>query len=473
MTRHILDYPHPFVKSTKKPLIPIYCLNADDYPAWVRKQSKSMQAQLKLHDFNAKPKQVCKIIGAKGDLEAFVFGLSNPIETLDMATLATAIQNNFEKDFFTHNVFEIKTVHQEDDANKLCAGWGLSAYKFDTYKSDSSVAPTLIWPTEANSKAVTAQVEATCLLRNLINTPANDLGTDELADIAKQIAKTHKAKIKIIRDEELIKKNFPMIYTVGQASPRRPQLVDVTWGQKSDPKVTIVGKGIIYDTGGLNLKPSAAMRDMKKDMGGAAHALGVASMIMALDLPIQLRVLLPIAENAVAGNSYRPGDVLQSRKGLTVEVDDTDAEGRLVVADTLTYACEDNPDLLIDFCTLTGAARVAVGFDIPAFFSNRDEIIDTLRHSSAGVDDFMWPFPLWEGYDANVNGSISDLISVGSGRAGHIEAALFLQRFITDQTDWIHLDCYAWELKGKPGRPKGGAETGLFAIADYIKTRYS
>jgi leucyl aminopeptidase len=470
---HILQFPHPFVKNTKKPLIPLYCLNADDYPAWVKKQSKSMQAQLKLRDFTAKPKQVCKIIGAKGDLEAFVFGLSNPVQTLDSAVLATAIQNNFEKDFLAKNIFEIKTVHQEDDAHKLCLGWGLAAYKFTPYKQDNAVTPTLLWPAEAHDKAVTADLEAASMLRNLINTPANDLGTDELADIAKQLSKTHKAKIKIIKDEELIKKNFPMIYTVGQASPRRPQLVDITWGKKSDPKVTIVGKGIIYDTGGLNLKPGQFMRSMKKDMGGAAHALGVASIIMSLDLPIQLRVLIPIAENAVAGNSYRPGDILQSRKGLTVEVDDTDAEGRLVVADTLTYACEDDPDLLVDFCTLTGAARVAVGYDIPAFFSNRDEIADSLRDSSKNVDDFMWPFPLWEGYDGNINGSISDLISVGSGRAGHIEAALFLQRFITDKTDWIHLDCFAWEQNGKPGRPKGGAETGLFAIADYIKTRYS
>jgi leucyl aminopeptidase len=283
--------------------------------------------------------------------------------------------------------------------------------------------------------------------------------------------------VKIIKDKELLKQNFPMIFAVGQASPRRPQLVEIKWKPtgktKKLPKIALVGKGMVYDTGGLNIKTGAGMRDMKKDMGGAAHALGVASMIMALNIPVELQVLLPIAENAISGNSYRPGDILDTRKGITVEIEDTDAEGRLVVADALTYACEHKPELIIDFCTLTGAARVAVGYDIPAFFSNRDKLIDDLRHLSVKSHDPIWPFPLWEGYDGNIEGNISDIRNEGTGRAGHIEAALFLQRFILPAIDWVHLDCFAWERNGKPGRPHGGADTGMLTIFNYIKNRYS
>ena len=376
MTDPLFNFPNPFIKSTKKPVVPVYLLTKKTLPAWLKKQNKATQSQLKMRAFSAAPKQICKIIDNKGQVAAFVVGIGEPAHYLDTASLAQAIQNNFDKAFITKYVFEIANGHDEDTLTKACIGWGLAAYRFDTYKKSDKIAPTLLWPNKANQQEAEATIQAISLMRNLINTPPNDLGTDELANAAKQVAKTHKAKIKIIKDEELLKQNFPMIYEVGKASPRPPQLVDMSWGPKTKsaklPKITIVGKGVIYDTGGLNLKPGIYMRDMKKDMGGAAHALGVAWMIMALKLPVQLRVLLPIAENSVAGNSYRPGDIIKSRKGLSVEIGDTDAEGRLVVADALTYACEDKPDLLIDFCTLTGAARVALGYDIPAFFSNND-----------------------------------------------------------------------------------------------------
>jgi leucyl aminopeptidase len=473
MTDKTFSFPDTFVKSTKKPIIPVYFLTKKTLPDWLKKQNASTKSQIKLRGFEASPKQICKIINSKGEIACFVSGISQDTNYQESATLAQSIQNNFDESLISQNIFSIESTHERIALEKLCLGWGLSAYKFDHYKANNTKPPILIWPSDIDIKFVNVQLRATFLLRNLINTPANYLGTDELAEVAKQVAKTHKAKVKIIKDQELIKKNFPMIYTVGKASPRRPQLVEITWGNPKHPKVTIVGKGIIYDTGGLNLKPPQAMRQMKKDMGGAAHALGVAWVIMALNMPIQLRILLPIAENSVAGNAFRPGDIYPTRKGLSVEIDDTDAEGRLVLADALTYACEEEPDLLIDFATLTGAARVGIGYDIPAFFSNRDEFNDTLRHSSKDIDDFVWPFPLWEGYENNVKNDISDLVSVGSGRAGHIEAALFLQNFITPKTDWIHLDCYAWEQNGKPGRPKGGADTGMRAIVDFIKTRYN
>jgi leucyl aminopeptidase len=473
MTNTLFNFPDPFIKSTKKQTINVFFIAKSDFKNWISKQKKYVQTQAEFAGFKATAKQVLIIRDSKGHPEIILSGLSLPTHYLDAAETVQHIQNNLAVDFITKHAFAVTSNHEEDDLTKICIGWGMAAYKFDAYKIDNRPVPSLLWPAKANQQEINASLEATSLLRNLINTPPNDLGTDELADAAKQVAKTHKAKIKIIKDEELIKKNFPMIYEVGKASPRRPQLVDMTWGKKTDPKVTIVGKGVIYDTGGLNLKPGMYMRDMKKDMGGAAHALGTAWMIMALNLPIQLRVLLPIAENSVAGNSYRPGDVLNSRKGLTVEIGDTDAEGRLVVADALTYASEDNPELLIDFCTLTGAARVALGYDIPAFFSNNDVFIDDFRHSSLEHDDPVWPLPLWNGYMGEMDSTIADICNDGKGRAGAIHGGLFLQRFIDNSIDWIHIDCFAWEQSGKAGRPQGGADTGMRAMVNFIRKRYN
>ena len=473
MTSSLLNFPNPFTQNTKKKALSIHLLNTKSFKAWLKKQNKEVQSQVKQSSFTAQPKQVVYILDSKGAPEVILAGLTIPSHYLDTASIVQYIQNNFSKEFITKYVFKITTDLDKEDLTKACIGWGLAGYKFETYKKNDTAIPILIWPDKINKKEAIATINSISLLRNLINTPANDLGTNELATAAKQVATTHNAKVTIIKGEKLLEKNFPMIYNVGKASPRPPQLIDIKWGKKSDPKVTIVGKGIIYDTGGLNLKPGMYMRDMKKDMGGAAHALGVAWMIMALRLPVQLRVLLPIAENAIAGNSYRPGDVLQSRKGTTVEICDTDAEGRLVVADALTYACEEKPDLLIDFCTLTGAARVALGYDIPAFFSNNDIFIDALRHSSIELDDPVWPLPLWQGYLKDMNSSVADICNEGKGRGGAIEAALFLESFIDSSIDWIHLDCFAWELNAKPGRPHGGADTGMRAIFNFIQERYA
>lgn len=473
--KNLFKFPDPFSKSSKKPSVAVYLLDKKSFKKWLSKQKKPLQEQVKQSDFSAAPKQVKTIFDAKGNLECLIGGVADPMHYLDAACVAKYIQDNFSKDFIEGHVFKID--ENGADLTKACIGWGLAAYQFDEYKKSNKTSPILILPSKAETKEIKATIEAICLLRNLINTPPNMLGTDELAAAAKKLATQHKAKIKIIKGEELQKQNFPMIYAVGKASPRQPQLVDIRWSKDTKsskhPKVTIVGKGIIYDTGGLNLKPAQFMRDMKKDMGGAAHALGVASMIMALKLPINLRVLLPIAENAVSGNAYRPGDILTSRKGITVEIDDTDAEGRLVVADALAYASEDKPDLLVDFCTLTGAARVALGYDIPAFFSNNDVFLDDLRHLGLEHDDPVWPLPLWDGYEQEMSSNVADLINNGKGRAGAIHGGLFLQRFIDKTIDWVHLDCYAWEQNGKAGRPQGGSDTGMRAVFNFIKSRYS
>lgn len=472
MTKNIFAFPAPFTKSSKKPAIAVLFFNKDTLKSWAKKQPKIVQTQIEQGGFKGSAKQVLIVKDAKGVPEMILGGIGNPVHYLDSAAIVQHLQTRLSKDFTESHIFTLDSTHDTETLTKICLGWGLADYKFESYKKSTTPTIAMIWPKGAEVKTIEASINAICLIRNLINTPACDLGTDELASAAKHLATTHKAKIKITKGAELMK-NFPMIHNVGKASPRPPQLVDMTWGNAKHPKVTLVGKGIVYDTGGLNIKTGAGMRYMKKDMGGAAHALATASMIMSLKLPVQLRVLLPIAENAIAGNAFRPGDILPTRKGLSVEIDDTDAEGRLVLADALTYACEEKPDLLVDFATLTGAARVAIGYDIPAFFTNNDKNNETLRHSSKKQDDFVWPFPLWEGYDANINGTISDIISVGSGRAGHIEAALFLQRFIEPSVEWIHMDCYAWEQNGKAGRPQGGADTGMRAIYNFIKARYS
>jgi len=467
----------PFVNTTKKNAVKITLLTAKEFAPWLKKQKQPIKNQINQAGYNATPPSALCLFNDKGMIDQIIAGVNTPIALYDGATIHQAIKNQCGDTFLSKNVFyfHINKSHKKH-LNTACIGWGLAAYRYDEFKQNAGKNATLLYPENVDKQLVKTTIESIALTRDLVNTPPNILGTEELAAEAKNLAKKHKAKATIIKGEQLLKKNFPLIYTVGKASERPPHLVDIQWGKPSHPKITIVGKGIVYDTGGLNLKPGQFMRDMKKDMGGAAHALGLAHYIMAQKLPVQLRVLLPIAENSVSGNSYRPGDVYTSRKGITVEINDTDAEGRLVVADALAYACEgntaDKPDLLIDFCTLTGAARVALGYDIPAYFSNNDDIIDGLKKDSLDVHDPVWPLPLWPGYDTEINSNVADIMNDGTGRAGAIHAALFLQRFIDPSIDWVHFDCFAWEQNGKPGRPKGGADTGLRAMTYYIEKRF-
>lgn len=471
MTHNIFKFSLPFIQKTQKNTISVVCLDSSDFSSWLKKQPPLVQAQITQAGFEAKSQQICAISNKDGEVETLLAGLSSPVHYLDTAAIVTYIQSHYATDFIKARVFEIVTTHEEDVANKIALGWGLGCYKFSAYKDSKTECPSLLWPKNANKEEVNATVEATFILRNLINIPANDLGTDDLADAAKDIAKKFKADIKTIKGDKLEAKNFPLIHAVGRASVREPQLVDLSWGSKKHPKVTLVGKGIVYDTGGLDIKPNSNMFYMKKDMGGAAHVLAVAYMIMALKLPVCLRVLLPIAENAVSGNSYRPGDIIKSRKGLTVEIINTDAEGRLVLADALSYACEEKPDLLVDFATLTGG--IAVGHEMPSYYTNKDDIRADLQPLSADIDDDLWPMPLFKGYEKNIDGTISDIKSVGSGRAGHVEAALILQRFITADVPWVHLDIFGWEQKGRPGRPVGAGDMGMRAIFNLIRDRYA
>ncbi len=320
-----------------------------------------------------------------------------------------------------------------------------------------------------------ALAEATFLVRDLVNIPAGDLGPAELETAALALADQFGAKVTVTRDHGL-SEGYPMIAAVGAAAAagREPRLIELEYGDQRHPRIAIVGKGVCFDSGGLDIKPASGMRLMKKDMGGAAHALALARLIMVLKLPVRLHLLIPAVENSVSGAAFRPGDILRSRKGLTVEVGNTDAEGRLILADALTRASEEKPELILDFATLTGAARVALGPDLPALFANDDQLADALLAGGAAVSDPLWRMPLWDGYDEMLSSDVADLGNVSDAPlAGAVTAALFMRHFVPEGTPWAHLDTFAWRAGAKPGRPKGGDALGLRAAWEMLRDRYA
>lgn len=356
-------------------------------------------------------------------------------------------------------------------------GWVLAQYRFDRYRKDDAPAgPRVLLTGEPGRIEETlALAAATFKVRDLVNTPAADMGPAELEAEAAALAKAHGATLTVTRGDPL-EQGYPMIHAVGMAAARgrEPRLIELEWGDPKHPRLALVGKGVCFDTGGLDIKPSAGMRLMKKDMGGAAHALALAGVIMAQRLPVRLRLLVPAVENAVAGNAFRPGDVLATRKGLTVENTNTDAEGRLILGDALTKAAEDKPELILDFATLTGAARVALGPELPALFANDDALAAALLDAGIAEKDPLWQLPLWDGYDEMLKSDIADLVNAPDGPfAGPITAALFLRRFVPKEIAWAHLDLFAWRPAAKPGRPKGGDAMSLRAVWAMLKGRYA
>ena len=349
-------------------------------------------------------------------------------------------------------------------ATRAALGWALGCYAFARYKNNSRDYARLVWPGSADRDLVTHTAEAIALVRDLVNTPANDMGPVQLAEAARTLAKAHRGKCTVIVGDTLLKRNYPAVHAVGRASSEEPRLIDLRWGSRG-PKVTLVGKGVCFDSGGLDLKPAAGMKLMKKDMGGAAHVLGLASLIMAQKLPLRLRVLIPAVENAVSGNAFRPLDVLQTRKGLTVEVGNTDAEGRIILCDALAEADSENPDVVIDFATLTGAARVALGPDLPALFCNDDKLAGLILRSAASEGDPVWRLPLHKGYRQGLDSKVADLANISNSPfGGAITAALFLEQFVSPGTRWAHFDVMAWNVAPRPGRPEGGEAMGLRAV---------
>ena len=455
--------------SSRKKTTPIFTVYADDYSSFVKGLTAFQKKYLDIKEFKASASQVELLFDEGGTLEAAVVGLGAKDEPMIYHLLGDV---PFKLPVGSYHI-EGPLAEGDEHFNAALA-WGLGTYRFNDYKPSAVKDPRVL----KVSKTIDADklfnlLSSVYLGRDLINTPANDLGPDVYEERVKLFAAQHKAKMSVVKGDALLVKKFPLIHAVGRASTQAPRLIELNWGKKSDPKVTLVGKGICFDTGGLNLKPGAAMNLMKKDMGGSATALSIASMIMGAKLPLNLRVLLPIAENNISGNAFRPGDVLPSRKGLTVEIENTDAEGRLVLADALALADEQEVDELFCFATLTGAARVGMGPDLPPFYTDDDEMAAGLEESSRAVLDYMWRLPFWGPYDKWLNSQIADVNHISAGPfAGSITAGLFLRRFVEKAKRFAHFDIYGWTPKALPGKPVGGEPQTARAVFDYLEKKY-
>jgi len=444
-----------FAKSSTKAL-PIIPLTKDNLSGWCKEQKKEIQHWVSDTAFEALPGKTCLISSSDGKLEKILVGVSNITNMWDCGNLSQELPKAIYK--FQHS--------NSEDVEKWALGWVLGSYQFDRYqKSKSKKKAKIFLPKSSNSERI---VEAIFLTRDLINTPAEDMGPAHLASAARVLAKKHKARINITIGKNLLKKNYPAIHAVGRAiktANQIPRLIDFKWGGRNHPKLTLVGKGVCFDTGGLDIKTTDGMKLMKKDMGGAANVLGLAHMIMSAKLPVQLRVLIPAVENNIAGDALRSLDIITSRSGKTIEIGNTDAEGRVILADALTEACSDSPALIIDFATLTGAARVALGTELPALFTNSDQFSKIITEIGFTEQDPLWRLPLWDGYQDKIKGTSADLTNAPEGGyGGAITAALFLQKFIEPKTNWAHIDLMAWNLNTKPGRPRGGEAMGIRSI---------
>jgi leucyl aminopeptidase len=452
------------LRSSRHAPTPIEATDATQLAATRKRLNAAQRNWLDANGFDAKPGSVCLLSDANGKLARVLVGADRQDPLAALAALPMTLPVG---------EYAIAPEGIALDSQLAALGWALGAYQFTRYRKAKREAATLA--VDAKTLATLAPlVEATALVRDLVNTPTEDMGPKQLADAVKHLGKTHKAKVREWVGDELLKDNFPTIHTVGRASHRAPRLVELNWGKASNPKLVVVGKGVCFDTGGLDLKPSDGMRWMKKDMGGAAHAIALAGLIMQAKLPVHLTLLIPAVENAVAANAMRPGEVVVTRAGHSVEIDNTDAEGRLVLCDALAYGAEQTPELIIDFATLTGAARVALGPDLPALFANDDAVADATLACGRAVADPLWRLPLWRPYRKMLDSYLADFANAGPSRhAGAITAALFMERFLPDGMPWVHLDTYAWNDADRPGRPRGGEAMGLRALFAYLQKRYS
>ncbi|NOD76147.1 MULTISPECIES: M17 family metallopeptidase [unclassified Ruegeria] len=442
--------------------IPLHVIPQPDLEAWLQEQTQHVQSWVAVNGFSAALGQTLLVPDATGTAEMALAGYgTDEKRARKRFPLAAAALS------LPEGVYHIASGLPSDRLEIECFGWLMSGYAFDRYASQSGGSAALVAPDGVDAARIEAMAQAEAFTRDLVNTPASDMGPEQLQQAAEALAGEFGAACNVTLGDTLLDQNFPMIHTVGRAAEQAPRLIELNWGS-SGPKLTLVGKGVCFDTGGLNLKPGASMGLMKKDMGGAANVLGLARMIMALNLPVQLRVLIPAVENAVAGNAFRPGDILTSRKGLTVEINNTDAEGRLVLADALTFADEGEPDLVISMATLTGAARVAVGPDLAPFYTDDETCVSALSQSAKASADPVWRMPFHAPYEAMIEPGIADLDNAPSGGfAGSITAALFLRRFVGSRR-YVHFDIYAWQPSKEPGRSKGGLGQGPRAILNAL-----
>ncbi len=451
--------------SRQKHSIPVTVLQITDYFNWFDQQAEHHQNWLTSSGFQAAPGSTAQLADEKGRVQRLILILPRSDDEWPVQSLPFSLAEN--------GCYELDLDSRDPQYFRTALSWGMTAYCFDRYKKATRKPADLQVEDDALREALTIALEAIQLTRDLVNTPAEDLSPEGLERCWRSLAEQHHAECHVIEGEALIAERFPAIYAVGRASEVAPRLLELNWGDLQHPKLTLVGKGVCFDTGGLDLKPPGPMRNMKKDMGGAAHVMGLAQMIMRSGLPVRLKVLVPAVENSIGSRAYRPGDVINTRRGLTVEIGNTDAEGRLVLADALSYACEESPELIIDFATLTGAARIALGADLPAVFCNSDREFEALYRASQSVYDPLWRMPLHAGYRSMLASNIADLSNIGnSSFAGSITAALFLNEFVDKEIPWIHIDVFAWNERSLPSRPKGGEAFALRAVFEYIKKRF-
>jgi leucyl aminopeptidase len=441
--------------------IPLQVIAASDWKNVRDGLDPAARAWADSNGFSAQAGRSLVVPGGKGKIAAVLAGKPADSDPFGLGKLSRSLPEGR---------YVLEGATERPDLAAL--GWCLEAYSFDAYGKPAPQLAALACPKGVDRDEVLRAARASYLVRDLVNTPASDMGPDELESAARRLARRHGAKVAVTRGLAL-EKGFPMIHAVGKASPRAPRLVDLNWGPARGPKVTLVGKGVCFDTGGLDIKPASGMALMKKDMGGAATVLGLAQMIMEARLAVRLRVLIPIVENAISGNAFRPGDVLRSRKGITVEVGNTDAEGRLILGDALALGDEEKPELMIDMATLTGAARVALGPDLPPFYTDDEDLAQAIARAGEAENDPVWRLPLWRPYFRLFESPVADMNNAGeSGFAGSITAALFLRRFVEHARAYAHFDVFAWTPSPRPGRPKGGEAQAMRALFTMIRNRY-
>ena len=444
--------------------VPIHVTTASGFAALAARQPAAVKQWLKTLGFAGAPDRHALVPGADGKLQAVWAGVRSATDAWALAALPMALPEG-------HYHLAEEGLALDDAAAAL--SWELGAYRFDLYKPAARAPAQLHLASRAATQRALIVAAAMASTRDLVNTPAEHMGPAELAEAVRLVAKQHGATFKQTVGDKLLAAGFPAVHAVGRAAAREPRLIELNWGKPKHPRITLVGKGVCFDSGGLDIKGADGMRLMKKDMGGAANALGLAQMIMALQLPVRLQLLIPAVENAIAGNAFRPGDVFKTRAGVHIEIGNTDAEGRVILCDALAYGAESKPELLIDLATLTGAARVALGPQLPALFTRDTTLARALVDQGMALQDPLWHMPLWDAYHGSIESDIADIVNTGKGpMAGAITAALFLQDFVPAQQPWMHVDLFAWNDSARPGRPVGGEAQTVRTLLAYLEQRY-
>jgi leucyl aminopeptidase len=448
-------------KSNSIPLIPVH---ANQFEIWLESLDEKNYNWVNHNGFSAGESEFCSIPDIEGNVEKIFFGVT------DNEHLRWALGNI--SGALPEGNYHIEADYGDHEVEALAVGWAMGQYSFDLFSGKKNKPYAFLYV--KNFQPVLAIVDAITLIRDLINTPPSHMMPEDLSRAAEKLAKQFNAEFSEVVDQDDLENQYPAVYAVGKASDHKPRMIKLEWGDDLLPHVCLVGKGVCFDTGGLDLKPAKFMRNMKKDMGGGAHVLGLASLLMAMEVPIHLTVLIPAVDNAISGNAFRPGDVIKTTSGKTVEIDNTDAEGRLVLCDALSEVSALKPELIVDFATLTGAARVALGTEVPVFFSNSDVLANELNIASSISGEPIWQLPLYKPYFSQLKSSVADLTnSSAEGYGGAITAALYLNEFVSDNIPWVHFDVMAWNTRSRPGRPVGGEAMGLLAVAQYLYSKYS